>query len=68
MAPGGVVLIEVSGRQAPALARLFEQAGIQSSVIHSEQWDATVVMGRVAGGVAGGDRSRHGSPHRYRAS
>ncbi|MDI2098444.1 putative protein N(5)-glutamine methyltransferase [Ruicaihuangia caeni] len=68
MAPGGVVLIEVSERQAPALAGLFEQAGIRPSVLHSEQWDATVVMGRVAGGVAGADGSCHGSPQRYRAS
>lgn len=48
LAPGGRLLIETSARQAPLTAALFEAAGLSSRVLHSEELDATVVLGSMA--------------------
>jgi release factor glutamine methyltransferase len=48
LAPGGIVLIEVSRLQAPALAELFEAAGLAASVVRDDDLDATVVRGVLA--------------------
>jgi release factor glutamine methyltransferase len=48
LAPGGRLLIETSARQAPLTAALFEAAGLSSRVLHSEELDATVVLGSTA--------------------
>ncbi|OFI39283.1 hypothetical protein BIU82_14380 [Arthrobacter sp. SW1] len=45
LAPGGRLLIETSVRQAPLTAALFEAAGMEAKVLHSEELDATVVLG-----------------------
>ena len=45
LATGGTLLIEVSGRQAPIAAAIFERAGLSPSVRHSRKLDATVVLG-----------------------
>jgi release factor glutamine methyltransferase len=45
IAPGGMVLIETSGSQAPHLAELFTAGGWSAAVRHSEDFDATVVIG-----------------------
>jgi release factor glutamine methyltransferase len=45
LAPGGHLLIETSLRQAPATAALFRDAGLLTRVAHSEELDATVVLG-----------------------
>lgn len=46
--PGGHLLIETSVRQAPATLALFEDAGFAARVEHSEEYDATVVVGERA--------------------
>ncbi|MBT8160506.1 MULTISPECIES: putative protein N(5)-glutamine methyltransferase [Arthrobacter] len=48
LAPGGHLLIETSVRQAPATAALFESAGLSPRVVHSDDLDATVVIGTLA--------------------
>jgi len=45
LAPGGRLLIETSVRQAAATAALFRDAGLLTRVAHSEELDATVVLG-----------------------
>jgi release factor glutamine methyltransferase len=45
LAPGGHLLVEASEAQAPASASIFEAAGLAARVVHSEDWDATVVIG-----------------------
>ncbi|MCX2749128.1 putative protein N(5)-glutamine methyltransferase [Arthrobacter sp. MI7-26] len=47
LAPGGNLLIETSVRQAPTTAALFELAGLTAKVVHSDQFDATVVLGKL---------------------
>ncbi|UYY81696.1 putative protein N(5)-glutamine methyltransferase [Arthrobacter sp. YA7-1] len=46
LAPGGQLLIETSVRQAPTTAALFRGAGLSARVVHSEEFDATVVLGK----------------------
>ncbi|MDQ0212336.1 putative protein N(5)-glutamine methyltransferase [Arthrobacter bambusae] len=46
LAPGGQLLIETSFRQAPTTAALFRGAGLSARVVHSEEFDATVVLGK----------------------
>jgi release factor glutamine methyltransferase len=46
LAPGGVLLIEVSESQAPIALEMFAAAGMQSSVARSDDLDATVVIAR----------------------
>jgi release factor glutamine methyltransferase len=46
--PGGYLLVETSVRQAPTSASIFESRGIAARVEHSEDFDATVVIGRTA--------------------
>ncbi|MFH5879608.1 putative protein N(5)-glutamine methyltransferase [Arthrobacter sp. NA-172] len=46
LAPGGHLLIETSARQAPTTAALLERAGLSAKVVHSEEFDATVVLGK----------------------
>ncbi|WP_408897226.1 putative protein N(5)-glutamine methyltransferase [Nocardioides sp. R1-1] len=43
--PGGALLSEVSETQAPAAATVFAAAGLDPSVHHDEERDATVVSG-----------------------
>jgi release factor glutamine methyltransferase len=45
LAPGGHLLIETSVRQAPVTLALFVAAGLEARVEHSEEYDATVVVG-----------------------
>ncbi|GAA5190470.1 putative protein N(5)-glutamine methyltransferase [Arthrobacter gyeryongensis] len=47
LAPGGRLLIETSVRQAPTTAALFGDAGLSALVVHSEEFDATVVLGKL---------------------
>jgi release factor glutamine methyltransferase len=44
LAPGGVLLIETSERQAPALADAAAAAGLRSSVVHDENTGGTAVV------------------------
>jgi release factor glutamine methyltransferase len=44
----GVVLVESSQRQAPTVMALFAQNGLTSSLLRSDDLDATVVMGQAA--------------------
>lgn len=43
---GGHLLVETSLAQAPATLALVTDAGFVAAVEHSEEWDATVVVGR----------------------
>lgn len=47
LAPGGHLLIETSIRQAPTTAALFGLAGLSVKVVHSDEFDATVVLGKL---------------------
>lgn len=49
LASGGHLLVEASARQAPVAAAIFEQAGLTARIEHSEEWDATVVIGTSSG-------------------
>ena len=46
LSAGGVLLIETSGRQAPALVSAMERAGLAARVATSDELNATVVIGR----------------------
>ncbi|MEP6482371.1 MAG: putative protein N(5)-glutamine methyltransferase [Rhodoglobus sp.] len=46
LAPGGILVTEVSERQVPALLDLVSRSGLEASVIRDEELDATVVVGR----------------------
>lgn len=46
LAPGGYLLIETSERQAPDTAAAFARSGLNPEIARSEDWDATVVIGR----------------------
>jgi len=46
LAPGGLLLVEASERQAPQLADAFARAGLIAWVASSEELNATVVIGR----------------------
>ncbi|MCA4133330.1 putative protein N(5)-glutamine methyltransferase [Arthrobacter sp. M4] len=50
LAPGGRLFIETSEQQAPQTRQLLEQAGLMTTVEHSEDLDATVVAGRKPAG------------------
>jgi release factor glutamine methyltransferase len=43
---GGYLLVETSVRQSPSSAALFERNGLVARVEHSDDFDATVVIGR----------------------
>jgi len=45
LAPGGHLLVETSGRQAPHAAEVFAGAGLEPRVVSSDELDATVVIG-----------------------
>ncbi len=47
LAPGGRLLIETSVRQARTTEALFGHAGLSARVVHSEEFDATVVLGKL---------------------
>lgn len=47
LAPRAHLLIETSVRQAATTAALFEHAGLSARVVHSEEFDATVVLGKL---------------------
>lgn len=49
LAPGGLLLIETSVRQAPVTLSLFAAAGLVARIEHSDEYDATVVVGRASG-------------------
>lgn len=46
LAPGGVLLIETSERQAPRTADAIGAAGLRTNIVHDAAFDATVVVGR----------------------
>lgn len=46
LAPGGHLLIETSQRQAPGTVEAVARGGLTARVAHSEEMDATVVIGR----------------------
>lgn len=46
LTPGGLLLVEVSAGQADVTASIFDATGLEPSVLYSEHWDATVVVGR----------------------
>ncbi|KIL38812.1 hypothetical protein SD70_24220 [Gordoniibacillus kamchatkensis] len=45
LAPGGHLLVEASGRQAPQTVEIFARSGLTPQVIGSDELDATVVIG-----------------------
>jgi release factor glutamine methyltransferase len=45
LAPGGVLLVETSERQAPAMATAMDATGLAARVHSDEEWGATVVTG-----------------------
>lgn len=49
LAPGGALLIETSAAQAPLTAAAVEAGGLVASVVHDDDLDATVVLGRRSG-------------------
>ncbi|MFI5804344.1 putative protein N(5)-glutamine methyltransferase [Streptomyces sp. NPDC051561] len=55
LAPGGSLLIETSGRQAPCTARAMEDGGLRTRVVRDEEYGATVVIGTY------GTRGPHGT-------
>jgi release factor glutamine methyltransferase len=66
LAPGGHLLVETSERQAPPAAEVFARSGLVPQVTHSEEHDATVVIGTAPGGVhttPGGGMGREGGGH-----
>ncbi|MDM7831210.1 putative protein N(5)-glutamine methyltransferase [Cellulomonas edaphi] len=46
LAPGGVLVIETSERQAPVTVALVEAAGLLATVVRDEEVDGTAVVGR----------------------
>jgi release factor glutamine methyltransferase len=48
LAPGGLVLVETSGRQAPALVAHARAAGLEPSVVEDDDLGATAVLGVAA--------------------
>ncbi|HEY0277025.1 MAG TPA: putative protein N(5)-glutamine methyltransferase [Solirubrobacterales bacterium] len=46
LAAGGHLLVETSDRQAPRTAELFAAAGLTTRIVGSEEFEATVVIGR----------------------
>jgi release factor glutamine methyltransferase len=54
LAPGGSLLIETSERQAPQTAEILARNGLIPRVAHSDEWDATVVIGTRQGAEDGG--------------
>ncbi|MFE7608575.1 putative protein N(5)-glutamine methyltransferase [Streptomyces celluloflavus] len=66
LAPGGHLLVETSERQAPPAADAFARNGLVPRIAHSEDHDATVVIGTAPGGVRtapGGDMGSEGDGH-----
>jgi release factor glutamine methyltransferase len=51
LAPGGSVLVETGGRQAPALAADVVAAGLRADVVTGADADATVVVGALTRAV-----------------
>ena len=49
LAPGGHLLIEIGEAQAEAAAAAYERAGLVPRVATSDEYDATVLVGRVSG-------------------
>lgn len=47
LAPGGHLLVEASGEQAPHTARIFERSGLVANIHHSRELYSTVVSGMV---------------------
>jgi release factor glutamine methyltransferase len=53
LAPGGVLLVETSDRQAPEMAAAMAAAGLSPAIRTDEDWGATVVTGQHVGRIAG---------------
>jgi len=49
LTPGGHLIIETSERQASVTAGILESAGLSVSIVHDDEVDGTVVVGRAAG-------------------
>jgi release factor glutamine methyltransferase len=45
LAPGGHLLVETSGRQAPRAVAVMAGDGLDARVVTSDEWDATIVVG-----------------------
>jgi release factor glutamine methyltransferase len=45
LAPGGVLLVETSERQAPSMVAAMAGAGLRAQVHEDDDWDATVLTG-----------------------
>jgi release factor glutamine methyltransferase len=48
LAPGGVLLVETSDRQAPDMTEAMAAAGLSPAIHTDQDWGATVVTGRAA--------------------
>jgi release factor glutamine methyltransferase len=46
LAPGGLLLLEASEEQAPVTAEAMAAAGLTAQVVHSDDFAATIVIGR----------------------
>jgi release factor glutamine methyltransferase len=57
LAPGGHLLVEASERQAATAALVLGHAGLEARVVHSDELDSTVVIGRRRQGRAEADDS-----------
>jgi release factor glutamine methyltransferase len=47
LAPGGMLLIETSERQAPATVALMEAVGLAAHAVHDDEVDGTAAVGRL---------------------
>jgi release factor glutamine methyltransferase len=45
LAPGGILIIETSVRQAPLTLALMEAVGLAASAVHDDDLDATAAVG-----------------------
>jgi release factor glutamine methyltransferase len=55
LAPGGHLLIEVSGRQVPRAAAAFTSSGLVARVASDDDLDATVLIGTLAASSEAGE-------------
>jgi release factor glutamine methyltransferase len=53
LAPGGHLLVEIAEGQVPAAVAAYESAGLEASVSTSEEYAATVALGRLPDRLAG---------------
>ncbi|KQX05893.1 MULTISPECIES: putative protein N(5)-glutamine methyltransferase [unclassified Leifsonia] len=56
LVPGGHLLIETSVRQAPVTGAILTDAGLTTRVVHDDELDGTVVIGRAGTGTVARER------------